>query len=532
MNWNKGARTKGRGSSFKGALNYYLHDKDKAKTSNRVGFAETLNLVTKNPHDAWREMMVTAEAAAAMKREARMAPGGQKNTRPVYAFSIQWHPEDKPTKEHMRQTAHDVLKTLNLHEHQAVLIEHTDEPHPHVHICVNLIHPETGATAKLSKDHYILERWADNYELKMRVIRSPERRAKFEALDAGLKLAPKPRTPKRFQEPETKAANDNKAARERAQAIRDQQRDYAARLKATQDEAWKQRAKEQRALWNDYRAARQAIRARHQFQIDQIYKHRRNRHALPLSIQGFRDWKETREWKKLMARLKADRKRFEEREKTLLGFVSNAVGLLRSGTMRTGKGLLPMLFTLLASAQARREIMNAKYALSIRALSDKQFATRKVRAERVKALRDAQMKALSVAFDIQKQALDLRHEQEIDRQRQDWRDLAAERTKLWDEWRQEFDIKPRQIQRTGTGDSRSASPPRPRSKAQEQFLGAGKPVARAKPKAPDSRVIEKFEDSAKPNAPKPGYRQRRSAAERKADGTYKPRQRNGPKPRP
>ena len=60
----------------------------------------------------------------------------------------------------MRQTALDVLKTLGLQEHQAVLIEHTDEPHPHVHICVNLFHPETGASAKLSKDHYILERWA------------------------------------------------------------------------------------------------------------------------------------------------------------------------------------------------------------------------------------------------------------------------------------------------------------------------------------------------------------------------------------
>jgi hypothetical protein len=148
-------------------------------------------------------------------------------------------------------------------------------------------------------------------------------------------------------------------------------------------------------------------------------------------------------------------------------------------------------------------------------------------------LRDAQMKALSVAFDIQKQALDQRHEQEVDRQRQDWRDLAAERTKLWEEWRAEFDIKPRQTQRTGTGgDSRSASPSRPRSKAQEQFLGAGKPVARTSARTPDSRVAQKFEDSAKPEAPKPGWRQRKSAAERKADGTYKPRQRNGPKPRP
>jgi hypothetical protein len=52
MNWNKGARTKGRGTSFRGALKYYLHDKDKAITTQRVGFVELLNLATDNPHDA------------------------------------------------------------------------------------------------------------------------------------------------------------------------------------------------------------------------------------------------------------------------------------------------------------------------------------------------------------------------------------------------------------------------------------------------------------------------------------------------
>ena len=147
MNWNKGAKTKGRGTSFKGALKYYLHDKEKAVTSHRVGFVELVNLVTDNPHDAWREMMVTAEAADELKRRAweekmkaetaaglkpktKFPAGGQKNTRPVYAFSIQWHPDDHPTKEHMRQTALDVLRTLKLHEHQAVLIEHTRRTAP------------------------------------------------------------------------------------------------------------------------------------------------------------------------------------------------------------------------------------------------------------------------------------------------------------------------------------------------------------------------------------------------------------------
>jgi hypothetical protein len=338
--------------------------------------------------------------------------------------------------------------------------------------------------------------------------------------------------------------------RQRAKDIRDQQRAYAARLKATQENAWKRRKAEHRALWMDYRTSRQAIRARYQFQIDQIYKHKRNRHALPLSIQGFKDWKETREWKRLMARLKAERRRFEYRERTLLGFVTNAVALLRPGMQRTGKGVLSMLFNLLVSAKARREVMTARQALATRALSDKQFGKRKHRADRVKILRDAQMQALGVAFDIQKEALDQKHEHEIERQKQDWRDLSTERQKLWDEWREEFGVRERQRQtaRSGQGgDSRgrTAAAPKlknqfpdggklasqPPPKATERFLGAGKPVAR--PKAADSRAKAEFDPAAaKEKSQKPGYKQRRSAAERKADGSYKPRQRNVPKPKP
>ena len=72
-----------------------------------------------------------------------------------------------------------------------------------------------------------------------------------------------------------------------------------------------------------------------------------------------------------------------------------------------------MLFNLLASGNARREIMKARHALSVRALSNKQFGKRQARADRVKALCDTQLKGLAVAFDIQKAALDQRHEQDI-----------------------------------------------------------------------------------------------------------------------
>ena len=101
----------------------------------------------------------------------------------------------------MRETAHEVLKLLGLQDHQAVIVEHTDQPHAHVHICVNLVHPETGITNTLSNDGYKLDRWCDNYELRMGVIRSPDRRAKFAALDQGLDPPPRKNNPSASSSP-------------------------------------------------------------------------------------------------------------------------------------------------------------------------------------------------------------------------------------------------------------------------------------------------------------------------------------------
>jgi hypothetical protein len=535
MNFNKGARTRGRGKSFKGALTYYLHDKGMLDRAERVGFVELLNLSTDDPHHAWREMMATAEAGPELKRRAGLKSGGRKNEQPVYAFSLEWHPDDKPDAAHMRHYAREALKLLGLQDHQAVIVQHTDTPHAHVHITVNLIHPETGKSAGIYNDEKRLDRWCHDYEIRMGVIRSPERAAKYQALDDGRKPERKPRAPKRFQPPDLKPANDDQTARERAQALKEGIAAYQAGLKATQQQAWKRRKAEERKLWNDYRTARQAIRARHQFEMDKIYKHKRNRDALPLSIQGFRDWKETREWKALMARLKAENRRFEYRERTLFGFLSNTIGLLRPGMQRTGKGLMPMLFTLLVSGKARREIMLARQRLATRALSDKQFGSRRARADKIRLVREAQMAVLSRAYDIQKQELDRRHAQEIDKQKLDWKALSIERKRLWDEWRAAFDIPARRRSTQGSsdsGDSRARSPaPRPK----DHFPDVGKKVPdkmvkTPKPKPSDSRAKASFEQEAQPAMPqsKAGWKQRRSAAERKADGSYKPRQRKGP----
>lgn len=160
MNWAKGRKTRGRGTSFKGALVYALHDKD-ATTKDRVGFTELRNLATDNPDRTWSEMMALCEAADELKRRAGVKAAGRKLTKRVYAFTLNWHEEDRPDAAHMRETALDALKTLGMDNLQAVIIEPTDRPHRHVHVIVNPIDPDTGKTVSLSNDEHKLDRWAE-----------------------------------------------------------------------------------------------------------------------------------------------------------------------------------------------------------------------------------------------------------------------------------------------------------------------------------------------------------------------------------
>jgi hypothetical protein len=89
------------GHSFKGAMAYYLHDKRQEgqdahpTTSDRVAFTETRNMMEVGPHTATRIMIGTAAQADELKRAAGVKATGRKATAgPVYAFSLQWKPDE------------------------------------------------------------------------------------------------------------------------------------------------------------------------------------------------------------------------------------------------------------------------------------------------------------------------------------------------------------------------------------------------------------------------------------------------------
>lgn len=171
------------GHSFKGAGQYYLHDKQ-AQTKERVMWTETINLPTQDPDKAFNWMAHTSMNANRLKRQAGVPATGRKNLAgDVYSFSLAWHPKQEPDRDTLLQSALETLGLLRLQDHQAVIVAHNDTEHPHVHVVCNLIHPENGKKAVVSYDRLTLSQWAEGVErnegeilCEQRVINNQKRR--------------------------------------------------------------------------------------------------------------------------------------------------------------------------------------------------------------------------------------------------------------------------------------------------------------------------------------------------------------------
>jgi hypothetical protein len=162
-----------RGHSFKGAGLYYLHDKQ-ADTSERVAWTVTRNLPTQDAEMALKCMTVM-DIEAKRQREESGRVGRKQTAGNVFAYSLSWHPDQQPDAAEMRRAAEVSLARLGLWEHQAVLVAHTDTAHAHVHVIVNLVHPDTHKVADLSYSKRKLQEWASEYEHADGVIYCEER---------------------------------------------------------------------------------------------------------------------------------------------------------------------------------------------------------------------------------------------------------------------------------------------------------------------------------------------------------------------
>lgn len=105
----------------------------------RVAWVISHNLPTADPDLAAHYMGATAQLSARTRKAA-------------YHLMIAWHAHERPTQEVMQAVAADTLELAGLADHQALIMGHGDKPHPHLHILLNRVHPDTGRAWKTSHD--------------------------------------------------------------------------------------------------------------------------------------------------------------------------------------------------------------------------------------------------------------------------------------------------------------------------------------------------------------------------------------------
>jgi len=156
-------RIMSRGTSFKGCAAYLTHDPE-AQTDERVAWTHTLNLANDHVPSAVDEMLWTARNAELLKQEAGIRAGGRTTENAVKHLSLNWSPEDNPTREHMIETSEEFLRHMKWQEHQALLVAHDDKAHPHVHVMLNVVHPESGLRLDDNFERRRAQAWARDYE--------------------------------------------------------------------------------------------------------------------------------------------------------------------------------------------------------------------------------------------------------------------------------------------------------------------------------------------------------------------------------
>lgn len=200
----------GRGASFKGLSDYLLHDQ-KADTSKRVEWAETVNMMEASPDCAWRLMAGTAKNANALKEAAGVRKGGQQNKKPVYHYVITWPQDDKLSPEIQRKAVQGSLAALDMEDRQALVVAHNDGGAPHVHVMVNMVSAENGTSAKLSHTHRKLSSWAKKFEME-HGLKVTEGRQQNEAKRKAGEQVDAKRKPRNVYEREKREGQDRRTA--------------------------------------------------------------------------------------------------------------------------------------------------------------------------------------------------------------------------------------------------------------------------------------------------------------------------------
>lgn len=424
------------GHSFKGAAAYYLHDKTednafnqasgaKSQTSDRVDWTETRNLASDNPETAWRVMAATAMNAENIKRQNREAEGkrsqssGQTNSASVYAYSLAWSPEEKGriTREEMTAAAEDTLKQLGFEKHQAMFIAHNDTDHPHIHVLVNKVDPETGRTRNPHRDFNKLDKWARDYRKdRGEEHLCPNREQKWKNHEEGISNKNREKqTNAKLEKGQSKTLHDNdpyaKRTRENLAKRGNRISEIGKRQKARHGKEWenfKAQGKAKRsAIYKKYKRPMseakdrleqakfhksaiydkfKAINAQQREMVYQSYGQAR-------STLGRTQWKEKRAW--------------EAREATLSGKMVNAIAAARFyGKTEHSRGFIKDAAMMLKAKDQRAAAIVSIHRIQSDKLAKQIKTAQNAISRDVRTARDQELQPHKEAYDSARADMD------------------------------------------------------------------------------------------------------------------------------
>jgi hypothetical protein len=400
------------GRSFKGASLYYLHDKRREGeaerlTSDRVAWTHTANLSTADPERGWRIMADTAMRQGEIKAAAGEKATGRKLTKPVYAYSLAWHPEQRPTKDHMLSTALDSLKAQGLEGYQAIILAHSDEPQQHVHVIVNRVHPETGKAATLSNNTLQLSKWAEGYEKQHGKIycgKRVENNRKREQREA----VSDPRKSRAAYEFDRAAGNDSIAA-----------------------EFIKTNEKQKDAQLSEIGRAIKESHARQWEELKRVYAVSRKKitdHGQTLKTAKAQEVKDSyqEQWKNLFDLQRIERRELGSREDSFLSRLFNGLSLMRE-IRQNHEGNAFLMALALMSRQGHMSALATRHEAERRELArEVRTVTREAQAEIDKGTR-ADLDRLRGQFLDQCASLRTTQDKQHGERRERWKTRNAER---------------------------------------------------------------------------------------------------------
>jgi hypothetical protein len=201
-----------------GALAHYLANGRSGNDPERVAWSTSRNLPTDEPELAGKIMRATAS------QNVRV-------TQPGYHVALSFDPGDAVDRAAMERVADRTIEALGLAAHQVLIVCHRDRDHPHMHLLINRVHPETGRVWNRWQDRAVIQKVLREEEIALGLRVTPGRLAAPERNQLDLGLPEQPSVgPTTAREPESLHHGESRAPRTKfslTEELRSNLDDYA-----------------------------------------------------------------------------------------------------------------------------------------------------------------------------------------------------------------------------------------------------------------------------------------------------------------